>query len=187
MAGALAVFARQGIAATSIEDIVAEAGYTRGAFYSSFESLDDLVLSVIELHVSASMAQLEALTEQYPDPEQFIAELASRGGGQAAAPPGLTRLLGEIAGLPDDRVSKADLFKGLASAAAHPDAKVRAAAAWACGRIGSDAAADAATGVAREDADAHVRLIALLAGTVVAGALAAVDPMTGLGLAVAGL
>ena len=93
MHAALSVFERQGIAATSIEDIVAEAGYTRGAFYSSFDSIDDLVLSVIDQHVDYSMKQLVTLTEEYSSPEDFVAELARRGGGQAVAPPGATRVL----------------------------------------------------------------------------------------------
>ena len=85
----------------------------------------------------------------------------------AAAPPvdgamRLTRLLGDIADLPDDKVARADLAKALLPAAKHADAKVRAVAAWSYARVADDAAGDAATLMAKEDADARVRLIALL-------------------------
>lgn len=83
-----------------------------------------------------------------------------------ASPEAAVRLLHVIASLgslPDDRISKPDLFKGLAAAIRNPNPKVRAAAAFACGRLGIDAAADAATTIAKEDTDARVRLVALLA------------------------
>jgi AcrR family transcriptional regulator len=41
---AIDLFIARGIEATSIEDVVAAAGFTRGAFYSNFESKDDLFI-----------------------------------------------------------------------------------------------------------------------------------------------
>lgn len=45
---ALTVFAEQGVGGASVEQICDAAGFTRGAFYSNFESKDDLCLAVLE-------------------------------------------------------------------------------------------------------------------------------------------
>lgn len=45
---AFRVLARDGLAAASIEAIVAEAGFTRGAFYSNFATKEELFAGVIE-------------------------------------------------------------------------------------------------------------------------------------------
>jgi AcrR family transcriptional regulator len=41
------VFQREGLAAASVERITAEAGYTRGAFYSNFESKEQLFVELL--------------------------------------------------------------------------------------------------------------------------------------------
>ena len=47
---AIRVFADKGYSSSRIDDVVKEAGFTRGAFYSNFDSLDELfVLSVSQL------------------------------------------------------------------------------------------------------------------------------------------
>lgn len=60
---AFAVFADQGIAATSLNEVAAAAGLTKGAVYSNFASKDDLVLALMEEHaaarLTASLAQLD--------------------------------------------------------------------------------------------------------------------------------
>src|SRR5438105_2842106 len=40
----IALFIERGIEATTIEDVVAAAGFTRGAFYSNFESKEELFI-----------------------------------------------------------------------------------------------------------------------------------------------
>lgn len=72
------------------------------------------------------------------------------------------RTLGELAELPEEHVPAATLLEDLAPALDGTDAKVRAAAAWALGRIAGDAAAERAARLAKEDSDAHVRLTALM-------------------------
>jgi AcrR family transcriptional regulator len=42
------VFAREGYHAASVDDVAAEAGYTKGAFYSNFESKDDVFATLVE-------------------------------------------------------------------------------------------------------------------------------------------
>ena len=47
---AMRVFARQGYVATSVDEVAWEAGMTKGAVYSNFESKDELFAAVIERH-----------------------------------------------------------------------------------------------------------------------------------------
>ena len=44
---AQSVIAKKGLAGTSVEDIAAAAGYTRGAFYSNFRSKSDLFIELL--------------------------------------------------------------------------------------------------------------------------------------------
>lgn len=57
---ALPVFAEKGFGRASVEDVCDRAGYTRGAFYSNFSSLDELFLAMWE---QRSAALLESLGE----------------------------------------------------------------------------------------------------------------------------
>jgi AcrR family transcriptional regulator len=54
------VFAEEGFGRASVEDVCERAGYTRGAFYSNFSSLDELFLAMWE---QRSAALLESLAE----------------------------------------------------------------------------------------------------------------------------
>ncbi len=45
---ALRIFARDGFEASRIDDIAAEAGHTRGAFYANFNSKEELFLALVE-------------------------------------------------------------------------------------------------------------------------------------------
>ena len=47
------MFAERGFGRTSVEDVCARAGYTRGAFYSNFGSLDELFLAMWEQRTEA--------------------------------------------------------------------------------------------------------------------------------------
>jgi AcrR family transcriptional regulator len=53
---AAVVIAKKGLAATSVEDIAAHAGYTRGAFYSNFKSKTDLFIELLK-HDHADIQQ----------------------------------------------------------------------------------------------------------------------------------
>jgi AcrR family transcriptional regulator len=56
------VFAEQGFGRASVEDVCARAGYTRGAFYSNFVSLDELFLAMWEQRTEATLrAAAEAI------------------------------------------------------------------------------------------------------------------------------
>lgn len=54
------LFATRGFGASSIEDIAAEAGYTRGAFYSNFRDKSELLLELLyqdRVHVQRKLRQ----------------------------------------------------------------------------------------------------------------------------------
>ena len=59
------VFVRRGFVAASVEEIAAEAGYTRGAFYSNFETKEELFVELLEsqafeVYRGMARAQLES-------------------------------------------------------------------------------------------------------------------------------
>jgi AcrR family transcriptional regulator len=70
---ALRVFARDGFEAARIEDIAAEAGHTRGAFYANFEAKEDLFLALLEQQAGKRTRELEALLERCATPEEWRA------------------------------------------------------------------------------------------------------------------
>ncbi len=74
---AVAVFVEQGIASASVESIVAHAGLTRGAFYSSFANRDELVVALLQRHVSSSIERNRRLAESYPDPKALVDAIGS--------------------------------------------------------------------------------------------------------------
>ncbi len=59
MAAALELFAAQGYAATSIDDIIAKAGTARGTFYLHFTGKPDLFAMIVDEYLS----QLDAIVE----------------------------------------------------------------------------------------------------------------------------
>jgi AcrR family transcriptional regulator len=69
------IFADRGIGAASIETIAAAAGFTRGAFYSNFESKDDLIVAMLEDHVDRSLEHHRELLARHRDPTDFVAAL----------------------------------------------------------------------------------------------------------------
>ena len=52
------VFARRGFAATSLDEIAEEAGFSKGAVYSNFTSKEDLFLAVLDEHVQRQMLDI---------------------------------------------------------------------------------------------------------------------------------
>lgn len=68
---ALDLFATQGYATTSVQEIVAAAGVTKGAMYHYFASKDDLLFAIYERMLSLQKARLD----------QLVAAGAERGDG----------------------------------------------------------------------------------------------------------
>ena len=66
------LFSRQGFHPTSIDAVAAEAGYTKGAVYSNFESKEDLFFAVYERRVDRRVEEMEtALREASTMVETF--------------------------------------------------------------------------------------------------------------------
>jgi AcrR family transcriptional regulator len=62
------IFARDGFEAAKLEEIAAEAGYTRGAFYANFKSKEDLFFSFLEGEISSRINHMERLVKSVRDP-----------------------------------------------------------------------------------------------------------------------
>ncbi len=60
---ALAMFMKKGFAATSVEDIADTAGYTRGAFYSNFDSKPEVFLELLRRDHEQMQADLQSIFE----------------------------------------------------------------------------------------------------------------------------
>lgn len=54
------VFARRGLHQASVEQIAAEAGYTKGALYANFDSKEDLFLALLEERFAERIEALDA-------------------------------------------------------------------------------------------------------------------------------
>jgi|SRR5580698_580069 AcrR family transcriptional regulator len=66
------IFARDGFEAAKLEEIAAEAGYTRGAFYANFESKEDLFLALLEGEISSRINTVERMTRDLTDPREKL-------------------------------------------------------------------------------------------------------------------
>ena len=60
------VFLRRGLQGSSVEEIAAEAGYTKGAFYSNFKSKDELFIELLHARVYDRYAELAKESQEQP-------------------------------------------------------------------------------------------------------------------------
>ncbi|MBL7499231.1 TetR/AcrR family transcriptional regulator [Frankia sp. CNm7] len=67
MEAAFEVFARQGYAATSLDDIAAATPASRQTVYNHFGDKEQLFLAVIDAQISVSLDELRAATLAFPD------------------------------------------------------------------------------------------------------------------------
>ncbi|HSE09689.1 MAG TPA: TetR/AcrR family transcriptional regulator [Nocardioidaceae bacterium] len=67
---ALDVFAERGIKRVTVDELVAAAGFTRGAFYSNFSSIDEVFFAVFEDQANRLLTTLRGAIEAIP-PGQF--------------------------------------------------------------------------------------------------------------------
>ena len=74
-AAAAGVFAEHGVAATTVEQIAAAAGFTRGAFYSNFDTKDELAVAMLDDHVTRSYVHNRALARDHPDAAGLVQAL----------------------------------------------------------------------------------------------------------------
>lgn len=77
LAAALEVFAERGIAASSVSEVAAAAGMTKGAVYSNFASKDELVLAIMEEHAMQRLTDALASFAAADDPRAAIEKVGS--------------------------------------------------------------------------------------------------------------
>jgi TetR/AcrR family transcriptional regulator, transcriptional repressor of aconitase len=66
------VVARVGYENASIDLIAENAGYSKGAFYSNFDSKEAIFLELLEAHASQDVPEIAALLDGVDDPDQMI-------------------------------------------------------------------------------------------------------------------
>src|SRR5947209_3933413 len=57
------IFARDGFEAARLEDIAADAGHTRGAFYAHFESKEQLFFALLEQQIFERLNNLQSIID----------------------------------------------------------------------------------------------------------------------------
>jgi AcrR family transcriptional regulator len=72
---ALEIFARDGFEASRIDDIAAQAGYTRGAYYAHFQSKEDLFFAMLEHESRRYMERIGKALDQCTTNEEQIRTL----------------------------------------------------------------------------------------------------------------
>jgi AcrR family transcriptional regulator len=60
------VFLRRGLQGSSVEEIAAEAGFTRGAFYSNFNSKDELFVELLHTRIYDRYAEMAEQAQEQP-------------------------------------------------------------------------------------------------------------------------
>jgi AcrR family transcriptional regulator len=76
LTAALRVFARRGYGQAGVDEIAAEAGYSKGALYWHFSGKEELLLALIEERIDAPMREMVALLESAP-PDRDMSEEAT--------------------------------------------------------------------------------------------------------------
>ncbi len=69
------VFERQGFHGSSLDQVAREAGFTKGAVYSAFDSKADLFLTLLAERATQRQQAWEAMSRRATSPEAFVAEV----------------------------------------------------------------------------------------------------------------
>src|SRR3954471_15121653 len=77
LAAALRVFARRGYTQAGVDEIAAEAGYSKGALYWHFAGKEELLMALLDERIDAPMRAMVALLES-ASPDQDMSVEASR-------------------------------------------------------------------------------------------------------------
>jgi AcrR family transcriptional regulator len=84
LTAALRVFARRGYREAGVDEIAAEAGYSKGALYWHFAGKEELLHALLEERVDAPMREMVALLESAPPERDMSLEAASEFARQLA-------------------------------------------------------------------------------------------------------
>src|SRR5207248_4188642 len=82
---AVRVFARRGYSQAGVDEMAAEAGYSKGALYWHFSGKEELLVTLLEQRIDTPMRELVALLEPAPPDRNMSIEAAK----------GFARQLGE--------------------------------------------------------------------------------------------
>jgi AcrR family transcriptional regulator len=77
LAAALRVFAKRGYRQAGVDEIAAEAGYSKGALYWHFPGKEELLLALLDERIDAPMREMVALLEAAP-PDRDMSLQATR-------------------------------------------------------------------------------------------------------------
>ena len=75
LASAKEVFAKRGYAGASVDEIAEQAGYSKGAIYSNFESKEALFLELLRSRMTEEIAELHTILEQSHSTEEVLSAL----------------------------------------------------------------------------------------------------------------
>lgn len=93
---AAGVFAERGFYGASVEEIAERAGFSRGAFYSNFESKDEAFLALLDRHIEAEQRALQEALGAEASPQALLDLLRHRGIGRTKEPRAWTLLWAEF-------------------------------------------------------------------------------------------
>lgn len=74
MEKALELFAKQGFEATSVQQITDQCGISKGAFYLSFKSKDELIIALIDQFMEQIFSDIDHLVKNKKDTENLLFE-----------------------------------------------------------------------------------------------------------------
>ena len=69
------VFVRKGLRGVKVDDLVGAAGFTRGAFYSNFSSIEEVFFAVFDRQSTRLLEIVTEVTESIPEDEFTMASL----------------------------------------------------------------------------------------------------------------
>ena len=72
------IFARNGFAGASVDQIAEHAGYSKGAVYSNFESKEALFLELLREHMSQELKELRALLDRSGSAQEILHALKEK-------------------------------------------------------------------------------------------------------------
>ena len=86
LASAYEVMAREGYEGASIDRIAEEAGFSKGAFYSNFDSKEEIFLELLETHSVEDVSEIAGLLRNVTDPRKMIEIISDWAGARAKDP-----------------------------------------------------------------------------------------------------
>jgi AcrR family transcriptional regulator len=78
LAAAEEVFVRKGLKRVTVDDLVGEAGFTRGAFYSNFSSIEEVFYELFRQQSEAMLAIVREVVDEAPEEEFSIGLVLER-------------------------------------------------------------------------------------------------------------